>query len=258
MHENDSYIKPHKITDEYYYIGTRSGPANLLVTGDGLVLIDTSWPENLDILLENIRALGFDPMDVRHIVHSHGHLDHFGCTAELVRMTGAKTYLGEGDLPYLDPEDARCPDRYKPYVFVPDVIIRDGDVIDFGGIEIRFVSTPGHTYGVVSMFMTLHANGEAHMAGMFGGAGLNTLSDEFFAKGTFPKTMRNLYVESIDRIIDEPVEIHLGNHLANNNGYAKMKLIGGEVNPYLAENTWVSFLTEKRAAVAAMIAADEA
>ena len=60
MHENDQYIKPHKITDEYYYVGTFKGPANLLVTGDGLVMIDTSYPENLGELLDNIRALGFD------------------------------------------------------------------------------------------------------------------------------------------------------------------------------------------------------
>ena len=253
MRENDKYIEPHKITDEYYYIGTKSGPANLLVTGDGLVLIDTSYPENLEELLENIRILGYDPMDIKHIVHSHGHLDHFGCTKALVDLTGAKTYLGEADLPNLDPTHARCSERYKPYVFKPDVLIRDGDVIDFGGVKIRFVATPGHTYGVVSMFMTLHVDGEPHLAGMFGGAGLNTLTDAFFADGRYPKTMRDLYIASVDKIIGEPVEIHLGNHLANNDGYTKMKLIGGEVNPYLADNTWVPFLEKQRAAVEALI-----
>lgn len=253
MHENDEYIKPHRITDEYYYIGTFKGPANLLVTGDGLVLIDTSYPESLEVLLDNIRELGFDPMDIKHIIHTHGHLDHIGCTNALVRMTGAKTYLGAADAEYIADGNPIRSDIYAPYSFVPDVALQDGDVIDFGGTEIRFVATPGHTRGVMSLFMTLHDRGEPYLAGMFGGAGLNTLSDKFFEDGRFPKTMRDLYIASVDKIIDEPVDIHLGNHIGDNGGKIKMKWDGEGVNPYIANNTWRSFLSYRREKVVALI-----
>ena len=253
MHENDQYIKPHRITDEYYYVGTFRGPANLLVTGDGLVMIDTSYPENLGELLDNIRALGFDPMDIKHIIHTHGHLDHIGCTNALVRMTGAKTYLGAADAEYIADGNPIRSDIYAPYSFVPDVALQDGDVIDFGGTKIRFVATPGHTRGVMSLFMTLHDRGEPYLAGMFGGAGLNTLSDKFFEDGRFPKTMRDLYIASVDKIIDEPVDIHLGNHIGDNGGKIKMKWDGEGVNPYIANNTWRSFLSYRREKVVALI-----
>ena len=249
MLPTDQPIKPFKITDEYYYIGSNHGPANLLVTSDGLVLIDTSYPENLDMLLDNIRSLGFDPMDIKHIIHSHGHLDHYGSTPALVKMTGAKTYLGAPDADYVMGIDSHCTERARAFAFTPDVLINDGDVIKFGDTEIRFVSTPGHTYGVISMFMTLHVGGKPYLAGMFGGAGLNTMSDEFFETRDYPKTMRNLYVESVNKIIDEPVEIHLGNHLGDNKAKIKMKHLDNGVNPFLADNTWRSFLESRRDAV---------
>lgn len=254
MRENDQYVKPHRIADEYYYVGTRKGPANLLVTDAGLVLIDTSYPESYDVLLANIRDLGFDPADVRHIVHSHGHLDHYGCTAALVKLTGAKTYIGADDVRAVRGEDPYQGAFGSPCSFEPDVLLHDGDVISFGSVSIRFVATPGHTYGVMSMFLTLHVNGAPHLAGMFGGAGLNTLSDEFFAAHPhFPKTMRELYVQSIDKILNEPVEIHLGNHLGDNNGKEKMLHADDPVNPYLAENTWRPFLLKRRTQVEQLI-----
>ncbi len=41
---------------------------------------------------ENIRAAGFDPMDISAILVSHAHFDHAGGVAALQRYTGAAVY----------------------------------------------------------------------------------------------------------------------------------------------------------------------
>ena len=85
-------IKPLKITDDFYWVGVdSSSPAHLLVTDEGLVLIDTASHTNVDIFISNIESLGFDVRDVKHIIHSHGHFDHVGATTRIVKLSGAKT-----------------------------------------------------------------------------------------------------------------------------------------------------------------------
>ncbi len=148
MYIKDTPIKPFKLSDELYHVGGKKGPCYLLDCKEMLVLIDTSCPDNTDYLIENIASLGYNVKDVKHIIHSHAHYDHCGCTNELVAITGATTYGGEADLDYF-----KGADPYNKWgdkiAFTPDVLIKDGDVLSFGSYDIRFVSTPGQSDGVI-------------------------------------------------------------------------------------------------------------
>ncbi len=238
--------KPCKISDNIYYVGTESGPSHLIVTSDGLVLIDTSYAKTLYLLIENIRALGFDPYNVKHIVHTHGHYDHIGGTRALVELTGAKTYIGRGDENMVNGVDGTHLGGELEEPFEADVIVEDGDIISFGDTAIRFVSTPGHTEGTMSLFFNTTFQGKTYLAGMFGGAGLNSLTREFLERYGLPLEMRDKFIASIDRIIDEPVTLHLGNHLSNNNHREKEQRLTDTYNPFVEENTYKSFLTDLR------------
>lgn len=141
-------MEPCRMADGLYHIGVKGGPCYLLETTDGIVLIDTAYPDTVEMLLENFARIGKDPREVRHIIHTHGHYDHVGATRALVAMSGAKTYIGAGD------EDAVRGTNELIYAneagisftetFEPDVIIRDGDEIHFGDTAIR--GNPG-THG---------------------------------------------------------------------------------------------------------------
>ena len=244
MYEFDSPIPPIKLSDELFHVGGTTGPCYLLDCGDMLALIDTSCPDNTDYLIENITSLGYDVKNVKHIIHSHGHYDHYGCTNDLVRLTGAITYGGEFDLDYF-----KGADPYNKWgskiAFTPDVLIKDGDVLHFGKYDIRFVNTPGHTDGVLSMFLTLHVDGTPYLGGMFGGAGVAPLRDGFYSEPEKTKRARRQFIEGINRIINEPVKIHIGNHLGNNGSLEKMNY-KGEGNPFLLHQTYVPFLLAKR------------
>ena len=245
-------IPPIKITDDLYWVGARAdAPSHLIVTDAGLVLIDTGTTDTMDIVIDNIGKMGFDVRDVKHIIHSHGHYDHVGATTRIIALSGAKTYIGRGD------EDAVSGrndlllwaknGKYNPeFFFEPDVIIEDGDVLDFGNVRMRFLATPGHTAGVLSIFWNTRYKGEEYLAGMFGGAGRGALTDASLARSGLPTTMREDYVRSVNRIITEPVQVHIGNHPGNNNHTKKAANLTEDYNPFIEERTWVPFLADLR------------
>jgi len=246
-------INPCKLTDDLYWIGAHSmSPAHLIVTNDGLVLIDTGTVDTREQVIKNIEFLGFDVRDVKHIIHSHGHYDHVGATNDIVKVSGAKTYIGLGDEDAVRGKNTLLwaskapPEDHEEFYFEPDVIIKDGDVIKVGETELRFVATPGHTAGVISMFFNVHDGGKEYLAGMFGGAGYGTMKLAFLDSMGLPHTLREDYVNSINRIIGEPVEVHVGNHPGNNNHISKAERKTDDFNPFVEEKTWVSFLEKQR------------
>lgn len=253
-------IAPCPMADSFYYIGVSGGPSYLLETSDGLVLIDTAFPQSFPLLLEHMRKLGKDPRQIRHIIHTHGHYDHAGSTRALVALSGAKTYIGQGD------EDAVMGKNGLMYAaefgqtfretFVPDVLLRDGDILRFGDTELRIVATPGHTAGTLSFFFPLKVNGRPYLAGLFGGAGLNTLSRAYLTRYGLPLSMRETYLQSIDKIAGEPVAFHIGNHIEDNNFPEKAPRIGETENPFLTDNTYLPFLQRKKRQALERFAAD--
>lgn len=142
------------------------------------------------------------------------------------------------------PELALIEDAHYTFLdlFEPDVMLQDGDIIRLGSTKIRAVSTPGHTMGVFSYFMELTENGETHLAGLYGGIGLNTLCRDSVEKsGT--GYLRDYYLASLEKVRTEPVDIVLGNHTAQNKTLEKYELLQKNPgnNPFINPKEWVQF-----------------
>ena len=246
---NVNYSDPVRYADGLYYIGTEKYPSWLIDCGSELVLLDTAMPDNLDFLIENIVKLGYRLENVKHILHSHGHIDHFGCTKALTKMTGAKTYIGKGD------EDSAAGRNELQWTnelgmeytgaFLPDVVVCDGDVIEIGNKRFRFVATPGHTAGVMSIFFDVTDKGKTYLAGSFGGAGLNSLRRAYMEKYSLPFSLRDDFIKGIKKIYDEPVMVHMGNHIQNAEHERKLSELGGDYNPFVEGETWKRLLNTK-------------
>lgn len=64
-----------------------------LVTDDaGVMLIDAGFPGSRDDVLTSLRRLGFGPGDVRAILLTHAHVDHFGSAIWFAREHGTPVY----------------------------------------------------------------------------------------------------------------------------------------------------------------------
>lgn len=240
-------VQPFRVIGNLYFVGSFEGSSHMLDTADGLVIIDTGYPQTLYRLIENVRALGFDPYKIRHIIHSHGHYDHCGGTRALAELTGAKTYIGAPDRDYVNGKvDLTWAKElgYYQYIepFEPDVLLSDGDSLTFGDTTIDFIATPGHTPGTMSMFFDVEEDGVTYRAGTYGGAGTNTLSRSFLEEYGLPMSYREDFLKSIDKVYDLPVEVFIGNHFWNNHGPEKVRHLGEKPNPFIVPGEWQTFL----------------
>ncbi len=232
-----SDIAPFKLAGNLYFVGTYKASSHLLVTSEGLVLMDTGYDYNAESIKEGIEALGFDLKDVKHILHSHGHGDHTDATAELVRLTGAKTYLGKEDVKYIKG-------------FIPDVYYTNGDVIRIGETEILCLHTPGHTEGTYSFFFNVEEDGKIYRVGTFGGASANQLKKDYY-RNHFAENrsylLRGQFYNSIERLKSEHVDIFIGNHSWQNHTREKAELLRKtDKNPFVDPTEWLPFLERCR------------
>jgi metallo-beta-lactamase class B len=115
-----------------------------------MILLDGGYDSTAPQILANIRALGFDPKQVKILLSTHGHLDHAGGFAQLKRETGAALYAsaadgalmargGKGDFGLKDSA------AYPPVT--PDRTVVDGQKVSLGGWTLTAHLTPGHTRG---------------------------------------------------------------------------------------------------------------
>lgn len=87
------------------------------------------------------RAL--DGRSVSHILITHTHNDHSPAAAALKAWSGAKTYAA-APAPHAAALEGAV-DEAHDHAFVPDVVLRDGEVITDDGFTLQCVATPGHT-----------------------------------------------------------------------------------------------------------------
>ena len=172
-----------------------------------------------------MEELGFEPKDICAIFHSHGHIDHYGCTRELVPLSGAKTYISNIDNEIVNGTyDISWAKELNYEIIEPfdcDVLIEDGDVFTFGSTKVRCVHTPGHTDGVMSYFVNVQDGDDVLIAGMFGGMGMNTMRAKYLDKNGFSYDCRDKFKESILKLRPEHVDIVMGNHPENNDTVLK-------------------------------------
>ena len=64
----------------------------LISDGADVMLIDAGFPGNRDDVLTSLTALGFGPADVRAILLTHAHIDHFGTAIWFAKTFGTPVY----------------------------------------------------------------------------------------------------------------------------------------------------------------------
>ena len=246
--------KPFHIVDNLYYVGDKQVSSHLFDTGDGLLLLDTGFPHAEYLLFEAIRDMGFDPHDIRWILHSHGHYDHFGGTDAIRAISGATVCMSLVDTELIQQMPARALTHLAPVpmeIPVIDRLIEDGDHIRLGNTDIECVLSPGHTFGTLSFFFDVTDGKTTHRVGYLGGAGFLTMYKAYCAWYGLPQTKCAEMKKTIQKLLQRKVDITLGNHPGQNNTLGKREymLAHPGSNPFVDSEGWpvmLRVLEEKR------------
>lgn len=81
-----------------YSLGDKRGGyvrAYLMDDGAELTLVDTLLEQNGAKVLDEVKAIGKQPRDIRRIILTHAHQSHLGGLAALKKATGARVYAHE-------------------------------------------------------------------------------------------------------------------------------------------------------------------
>ncbi len=160
--------------------------SNVYVLGKGpLTLIDTGpkFPGSLEFIEKEIKAVDLDIKDVERIILTHGHIDHFGLAANIIKLSRhpVECFIHAGDkwrlssdnfqedtwsadgkdlmdmagLPQEEMEKLRR--RFSFFSELCDPLnevstMLDGDDFIGDGYHLRVIHTPGHSPGSICLY----------------------------------------------------------------------------------------------------------
>ncbi|HOC08136.1 MAG: MBL fold metallo-hydrolase [Clostridiales bacterium] len=96
-----------------------------------------------------MQAVEKNGLDIKYIILTHGHFDHIGALKELKDRTKAKVAIHSGDAHMLeDPgKSLAALVGSSSGTVSPDVLLKDGELLKAGDLEMEIIHTPGHTPG---------------------------------------------------------------------------------------------------------------
>jgi len=167
----DPVFEPTKIFDNVYAIGNSGTAVYVIRTSDGLMMIDSTRPIHVETqLLPGFQKLGLDPAQVKMVLITHGHADHFGGSPYFQEHYGSRVYISQGDWDLMEHPPARKGGGKGPANAIPkhDMVITEGQPIVLGDEKVMPYLVPPHTPGSMGFIFPVKDNGKIHMAALFG------------------------------------------------------------------------------------------
>jgi metallo-beta-lactamase class B len=209
--------KPFRIAGNLYYVGSRDLAAYLVVTPAGNILINANLESSPPQIRASVESLGFRWADTRVLLNSQAHFDHAAGNAEVVRETGAKLMVMDGDVQAMETGDAHDFGGSDLHRFPPVHVARvlhDGDTVRLGATILTARKTAGHTRGCTTWTMQVMDDGHMRNIVIVGGfAALSSyrLIDTARRPASYPGILADFeHGFAVERSL--PCDIFLGAH----------------------------------------------
>ena len=223
-----------KVFDQLYYLGHSDVSSWALATSDGIVLFDTlhSAEEAKTYIEDGLRSLKLDPAQIRYIIVTHGHPDHFGGSKYLQEKYHPHVIMSATDWESAKQFGTRNPEAG---LATRDMVASDGETLTVGDTKIRIYVTPGHAPGALSTIFPVTDNGHPHVVSFFGGYGLQFI-DRDPSKGGYA-VMRGSLLRFAKLSLDAGADIILADHSFNDDSDTKVAAVNNGTNG--GRNPWV-------------------
>jgi metallo-beta-lactamase class B len=154
-------IAPFRIAANVYYVGSKDLASYLIVTPQGDILINSSLPESVPLIRDSVEKLGFHFTDIKILLISHSHWDHDAGSAEVIKETGAKYMVMDGDVSVVESGGATdFAYSASPYPKAKvDRVLHDGEEVKIGGTVLVAHKTAGHTRGCTTWTLKVSEDG---------------------------------------------------------------------------------------------------
>lgn len=221
---------PAKAFDNLIFLGSGWVSAWAILTNDGIMLIDAlnNDEEGERIIAGGLRRLGYDPAQIRTLIVTHGHGDHYGSANWFQQQFNTRVVMSEADwdmtsnkLDVDNPLWGRPPRR--------DFSVKQGDIVRQGDTSLEIMLTPGHTIGTISPIFLVRDGAKNHVAMLWGGTAFNF--------GRKPDRLRQ-YIASAERARtiarERGVDVLISNHDRYDGVNSKLEAMApGKPNPFV-------------------------
>jgi len=243
--ESEKYIEammsrpapfPGKAFDNLYFVGANWVSAWAIKTSDGIILIDAlnNQAEASALIERGLAPLGLNPAQIKYIIVTHGHGDHYGGVRYLVDRYQPRVVMSERDwkmtetkLEFESPHWDAPPKRNTG-----DMAVHDGDTLRLGDTVVTLYLTPGHTMGTITPVFDVKSGGTTHRAMLWGGTSFNFGKD-------IPRL--DAYIEATQRLAkfvgEQHIDVLISNHSGFDDSLAKLDALrnqpGLDPNPFV-------------------------
>ena len=239
-------LEPMQVMDDLYFLGNYWTSAWAVKTSKGIVILDAldNADEAQQYIENGLKKLKLDPSDIKYVIVSHAHGDHYGGATYLKKKFNPKIVMSDIDWKVFDDPNFN-PKRVPLFDEPPkrDMAVNDGDTIKLGNTEFKLHLVPGHTLGTLATVFTVHDKGKAYRAVEWGGTAYNfgPLADRLQVYADTTEKYRAILKK-------ERAEVLLSNHVTFDNAVGKMGTLrerrANQPNPFIVgEDTVDRFLT---------------
>jgi metallo-beta-lactamase class B len=242
----------HRMIGNIYYVGSRGLASYLITTPAGHILINSNLKTSVPLIRESIEELGFRFNDVKILLISHAHFDHDAGSAEIIKLTGAKYMVMDGDVGVVE-SGGKSDFQYGNDVTLRypatkvDRVLRDGDQVTLGDTVLTAHKTAGHTRGCTTWSLRVKEAGNSYEVVIVGSPNVNP-GYKLVNNAAYPDIADD-YARGFRVLKSLPCDVFLGAHGSYYGMEAKYaRLKSGGLNPYVDPAGYKDYVLDREAA----------